>query len=261
MSKTVSTKIAITCLRSGLLDHLDDEQLFRACGISRYELLNPLGRIDARRHFRFLSLLARQTSEFRLPDPPSLHHLFEDYLPLATVCTNAPTLRDALQLFARFRPLIGECDELSLLPHAQGMLLRYRSESDEELVRSTSSSFNFMTLNALVHHYARDAQPNLALTLQQSLTPTQRRRLGELFYCPVVQGEENGYLIANSVLDRPHGGFQRELHGYQLAQAERALFDLHPVKDPREIGCGVRQGSIEIEEDGVSHAGWCASGN
>ena len=231
MSKTVSTKIAFNCLRSGLLDHLNDEQLFlfRACGISRYELLNPLGRIDARRHFRFLSLLARQSSEVRLPEPPGLQHLFEDFLPLATVCTNAPTLREALQLFARFRPLIGECDELSLLPHAQGLLLRYRSESDEESIRCTSSSFNFMTLNALVHHYARDARPNLALTLQQRLAPTLRRRLGELFDCPVAQGGENGYLIAHSVLDRPHAGFQRELQGYQLAQAERALFDLHPV--------------------------------
>lgn len=227
--KTVSTKVALSCLRSGLLDHLDDEQLFRACGISRHEVLNPQGRIDARRHFRFLSLIAQHQQEFRLPEAPSLQHLFEDFLPVASVCTNAPTLREALQHFARLRPLIGECDELSLLPHEQGLLLRYRSESEHESIRSTSSSFHFMSLNALIRHYTADARPNLALTLQHPLKPIQRRRLADLFDCPVDTGTENSYLIANAILDRPHAGFSPVLQRYQLAQAERALFELHPV--------------------------------
>ncbi|MFC3914588.1 helix-turn-helix domain-containing protein [Pseudaeromonas sharmana] len=229
MIKTVSTKIAFNCLRSGLLDHLDDEQLFRACGISRYELLDPNGRIDARRHFRFLTLLMQQQRDLHLPEPPTLQHLFDDFLPLASVCTNAPTLREALQRFARYRPLIGECDELLLQPEARGLRLRYRSDSADQAVAFTSSCFNFMNFNALVQLYAGDMQAGLALNLPQRLAPALRRRLAELFDCPVEQGGENGYLIANAALDRPFAGFSSAVQRYQLAQAERALFSLHPI--------------------------------
>jgi len=81
--KTVSSKIAINCQRSGVLDHLNDEQLFRASGIHRYELLKPMGRIDASRHFRFLQLMMKHQPDIQLPEEPGLQHLFEDFLPLA----------------------------------------------------------------------------------------------------------------------------------------------------------------------------------
>jgi hypothetical protein len=41
---------------------------------------------------------------------PALSGLFADYLPLASLCCNAATLRQALHFFLAYRPLIGECD-------------------------------------------------------------------------------------------------------------------------------------------------------
>ncbi|WP_460884989.1 AraC family transcriptional regulator ligand-binding domain-containing protein [Pseudaeromonas pectinilytica] len=127
-----------------MLDHLDDEQLFRASGIHRYELLNPMGRIDASRHFRFLQLLMKHQPDIQLPEEPGLQHLFEDFLPLACVCSNAPTLREALRLYLLYRPLIGECDVMSMQAHPRGLLLRYQSESRHAQLSAVSSMYNFL---------------------------------------------------------------------------------------------------------------------
>lgn len=229
MIKTVSSKIAINCLRSGVLDHLDDEQLFRASGIHRYELLNPMGRIDASRHFRFLQLMMKHQPDIQLPEEPGLQHLFEDFLPLACVCSNAPTLREALRLYLLYRPLIGECDAMSMQAHPHGLLLRYQSESQHARLSAVSSMYNFLSIHALVRHYVVVQNINLGLMFEQRLTPAELRRLKDIFACPIRQGTENSLLLDGRWLDAPYSGFNRSLQSYQLANAESCLFNLHPV--------------------------------
>jgi len=112
--KTVSNRIALHCLNHWQREGRDPAQLLQEAGIAREELLLPQGRIDAQRHFRLLTRVAPHLDMSHKWSPPSLAGLFADYLPLASLCCNAATLRQALHFFLAYRPLIGECDRIVL---------------------------------------------------------------------------------------------------------------------------------------------------
>lgn len=188
-----------------------------------------MGRIDASRHFRFLQLMTNHQPDIQLPEEPGLQHLFVDFLPLACVCSNGPTRREALCLYLLYRPLIGECDVMSMQAHPRGLLLYYQSESRHARLSAVSSMYNFLFIHTLVRHYVVAQNINLGLIYEQRLTPAELRRLKDIFACPIQQGTENSLLLDGCWLDAPYAGLNSSLQSYQLTNAESCLFNLHPV--------------------------------
>ncbi|MFM7968394.1 helix-turn-helix domain-containing protein [Aeromonas sp. A-5] len=204
--KTVSNRIALHCLNHWQRQGRDPAQLLQGAGIAREELLLPQGRIDAQRHFRLLTQVAPHVDMAHKWSPPSLSGLFADYLPLASLCCNAATLRQALHFFLAYRPLIGECDRILLREEEGQARLSYHSESDHPDVIAMSSLANLGHLYALLQFY----HPGQGrLVLPTPVRPRLWRELGAWLGDRLQRGEAFELRFPAALLDLAHGGLQR----------------------------------------------------
>ena len=226
--KTVSNRIVHHCLARGLGDAVDGTLLLRQTGITLHELENPKGRIDAERHFRFLTLIQGLRTEIILPESTGLRDLFADYLSLACVCSNAVSLREALCLFLRYRPLVGECDQLEARMVDGGIRFTYHSESNDPKIQTHSAIYNFYHLLMLARHYTGHTARGQLLTLGVLLSNREMRHLQLLFGCPVRSATVDSFTLEDGALDTPYTQANPDIQPYFLAQAESELLALKP---------------------------------
>jgi AraC-like DNA-binding protein len=229
--KSVSNRIALHCLARWQAQGRDPASLLLAAGIAREELHIPLGRIDAQRHFRLLAHCAPHADLANHWSPPSLTGLFSDYLPLASLCCNAATLRQALQFFLRYRPLIGECDRITLQEQDGVARLSYYSDSDHPDVIAMSSLVNLCYLYALVQFY----QPGQGqLVLPTPVRPKLWRELAAWLAGQVRLGDGYQLTFPAALLDQPYGGHNAALQPLLLGELTQQMAQLQPPSHYRE---------------------------
>ena len=223
--KTVSNRIAQHCLAQWQIQGRDPAQLLLAAGIAKEELQLPQGRIDAQRHFRLLAHSAPHADLTRGWAPPSLTGLFADFLPLASLCCNAATLRQALHFFLSYRPLIGECDRLCLQEEDGLARLSYQSDSDHPDVIAMSSLANLCHLYALLHFY----HPGQGqLVLPTPVRPKLWRELSTWLGGRLRQGDGYQLCFSAALLDQPYAGHNHALQPLLLGELGNQMSLLQP---------------------------------
>lgn len=234
--KTVSNRIALHCMHHWQRLGRDPDQLLLGAGIAKEELQLPLGRIDAQRHFRLLAQVAPHADLAHNWAPPSLTGLFADYLPLASLCCNAATLRQALHFFLSFRPLIGECDRLSLQEAGDLARLSYHSDSDHPDVIALSSLANLCHLYALLQFY----HPGQGqLVLPTPVRPKLWRELAAWLGGRLQLGDGYQLRFPAALLDLPYGGYNGPLQPLLLATLDTQMKQLRPSLHYRDRVMGL----------------------
>lgn len=229
--KSVSNRIARLRLNHWQVQGRDPAHLLSAAGIAREELHLPQGRIDAERHFRLLAHFAPHADLAHGWAPPSLTRLFADYLPLASLCCNAATLRQALHFFLSYRPLIGECDRITLQEQDGMARLSYYSDSHHPDVIAMSSLTNLCHLCALLQFY----HPGQGqLVLPTPVRPKLWRELAAWLGGGLRQG--NGYQLRfpAALLDFAYAGHNLALQPLLLGELGQQMSQLHPPTRYRE---------------------------
>lgn len=238
--KTVSNRIALHCMHHWQRQGRDPDLLLQGAGIAKEELQLPQGRIDASRHFRLLAQVAPHADLAHNWAPPSLTGLFADYLPLASLCCNAATLRQALHFFLSFRPLIGECDRLALQEAGELARLSYHSDSDHPDVIAMSSLANLCHLYALLQFYHPGEGQ---LVLPTPVRPKLWRELAAWLGGRLQLGDGYQLRFPAALLDLPYAGYNGPLQPLLLEKLDTQMNLLRPslhYKD-RVIGLIRRQ--------------------
>jgi AraC-like DNA-binding protein len=229
--KTVSSRIALHCMHHWQRQGRDPDLLLLGAGIAKEELQLPQGRIDAPRHFRLLAQVAPHADLAHNWAPPSLTGLFADYLPLASLCCNAATLRQALHFFLSFRPLIGECDRL-LLQEEDGLArLSYYSDSDHPDVIAMSSLANLCHLYALLQFYHPGEGQ---LVLPTPVRPRLWRELAAWLGGRLRQGDGYQLRFPAALLDMPYASHNLALQPMLLGELGNQMRLLRPPSHYRE---------------------------
>lgn len=234
--KTVSNRIALHCLDYWQAEGRDPAQLLLGSGIAKEELMLPQGRIDARRHFRLLSIAAPHVNATLSWSPPTLTGLFTDYLPLASLCCNAATLRQALHFFLSYRPLIGECDRIILREEEGEARLSYHSESDHPDVIVLGSLANLCHLYALLQFYHPGSG---TLMLPTPIRPRLRRELSTWLEGRLQQGDTFELRFPALLLDNAHGQYNAPLQPLLLGELDRQMAQLRPSSRYRDKVMGL----------------------
>ncbi|MGY6037139.1 helix-turn-helix domain-containing protein [Aeromonas sp. AE23HZ002T15] len=234
--KTVSNRIALHCLHHWQRQGRDPGQLLQGAGIAREELLLPHGRIDAPRHFRLLAQVAPHMDLARNWAPPSLTGLFSDYLPLASLCCNAASWRQALHFFLSFRPLIGECDRITLQEGDELARLSYHSESDHPDVIAMSSLANLCHLYALLQFYHPGAGQ---LELPTPVRPKLWRELAAWLGGRLRLGDGYRLCFPARLLDEAYEGHNAPLQPLLLGELDTQMQRLRPSPHYREQVIGL----------------------
>lgn len=229
--KSVSNRIALHCLAHWQTQGRDPAQLLLAAGIAREELQFPQGRIDAQRHFRLLAHFAPHADLARGWAPPSLSGLFADYLPLASLCCNGATLRQALHFFLTYRPLIGECDRITLQEADDLARLSYYSDSDHPDVTAMSSLANLCHLYALLQFYHPGEGQ---LVLPTPVRPRLWRELAAWLGGRLRQGDGYQLRFPAALLDLPYAGHNLALQPLLLGELGNQMHLLRPPSHYRE---------------------------
>lgn len=245
--KTVSNRIALHCLSHWQRQGRDPGLLLQGAGIAREELIFPHGRIDASRHFRLLALVAPHMDLARNWTPPSLTGLFTDYLPLASLCCNAASWRQGLHYFMSFRPLIGECDRITLHECDELACISYHSESEHPDVVAMSSLANLCHLYALLQFYHPGAGQ---LVLPTPVRPKLWRELAAWLGGRLRLGDGYRLCFPARLLDLAYQGHNAPLQPLLLSELDTQMQRLRPSSHYKERVLGlIRQQLWQQEAD------------
>lgn len=178
------------------------------------------GRIDGARHRRVVELMvhlgaaARTVSE-RLPT------LFPDFPVLGNLCLNARTLREALESFLTFRPLIGEFDFLCFRETPDYARFDYIPEfAPNDGFQALS---NFQVLASLIRAYDVGQRTTFHVSLMGPALP-RSHELSEFFGTPVEHGAgANRLQFSQALLDVPFIQYNGALAPFLRQEAQQEL--------------------------------------
>ena len=197
--KSVSNHISLSFYNQLQALGIKAKPLFASAGIIYEQLTIPDGRINALRHYKMLELVEPYMGSIeQLPcENPKL--IFDDFIPLTSAFINAPSLREAIHLFFKYRLLIGNCDHFFVQESKQGVIFTYQNDAENRYA-SHSGFLNFLLIESLFRHY----QPTLNLDREVFITAKSSKDLKksrELMQCEVQAGEKNIYRLSSQTLD------------------------------------------------------------
>lgn len=219
-SRTVSNRIAVFAMDAAERAGVSPQLFTTRTGISPQELVDRSGRIDAARHRRVVELMAHVgVSSRAMPDRP--HMLFPDFPVLGNLCLNARTLREALESYQTFRPLIGEFDFLGYRETPEHAHFEYIAEF------APASGFqalsNFQVLASLIRAYDGLEQTVFRVSLMGPAVPGAND-IGEYFGAAVrYSADANRLQFASALLDAPLVHYNATLAPFLRQQAQHEL--------------------------------------
>lgn len=218
--RTVSNRIAVAAMHAAGCAGMSPEIFSARTGIEAQDLIDANGRIEGARHRRLVALMTSIG-----PDIESLLDercaLFPDFPVLGNLCLNARTLREAIDAFITFRPLIGEFDFLFYQETPESVQFEYIAEFSPE--NCFQALANFQVLATLIRAYDV-AQPTV---FRVALTCDEPRRAhvpGDFFgaavrYC----ASANQMQFPAAALDRPFSKYNAVLAPFLLQQTQKEL--------------------------------------
>ncbi|WP_077032876.1 AraC family transcriptional regulator [Pelomonas sp. KK5] len=218
--RTVSNGVARAAMLYAEKAGLSPAQFSARTGIAQADLADPKGRIDGERHRRTVELMASLPLQltYQLADGDAF---FESLPLIGNPCLNAPTLRDALGSFARFRPIAGEFDHL-LASHDAGTI-RFEYIPEFAPSRDFQALFHFVALAVLVRAYDLGRETQFEVELTGDETPN-RRHLAELFGTrPRFGCAANRMLFAAPHLDARASFYNSRIASAILQQSQQEL--------------------------------------
>ncbi|MGF6770811.1 AraC-like DNA-binding protein [Paraburkholderia sp. GAS199] len=218
--RTVSNRIAAFAFdaaeRAGVSPHVFSART----GINASELRERDGRIDGVRHRRVVELMA-QVGPVARADPNEAHTLFPDFPVLGNLCLNGRTLREALESFHTFRPLIGEFDFLCFRETPEHAQYEYIAEFAPG--NGFQALANFQVLASLVRAYDVTRRTVFHVSLVGSALPRPHDP-GEFFGAPVrYDADANRLQFSAALLDVPFIQHNTALAPFLHQQAEHEL--------------------------------------
>lgn len=189
-----------------------------AAGIHYEELTTEHGRIDAFRHNKLLELAMPYLGE--IPDLPKVDFgmLFNDFMPFASACGNAPSLREALNIFFKYRCIIGECDSFYQEEIFDQIIFTYKNDTINEFTAGCGF-FNFLMLNALINHYQPNKNLNKKMVVITNITK-KRLELMESLNCSIKKGNENTFSMTSKTLDEKNENYNPTIQQFFLDKLE-----------------------------------------
>ena len=215
--RTVSNRVAVLAMeaagRAGM-----SPQLFAArTGISEQELIDRNGRIEGARHRRVVELM--ETIARMAPDKPRM--LFPEFPVLGNLCLNARTLRQALESFHTYRPLICDFDFLFYRETPDYAQFEYIAEF------APNNAFQalaiFQVLANLIRAYDVAERTAFHVTLMRPALP-RPHDLDEFFGAQVrYDADANRLRFASTLLDVPFIKYNNALAPFLHQQAQHEL--------------------------------------
>jgi AraC-like DNA-binding protein len=218
--RTVSNRIALFAL--GAAERVGmSPQLFTAhTGVSTQELSDRNGRIDGARHRRIVELMAHVgTSACLAPDRAYL--LFPDFPVLGNLCLNARTLREALESFHTFRPLIGEFDFLCYQETPEHAQFEYIAEFAPN--NGLQALANFQVLASVIRAYDVASRTAFHVSLMGPALP--KAHDPSAFFGTQVRyhADANRLQFPRALLDVPFNQYNSALAPFLREQAQHEL--------------------------------------
>jgi AraC-like DNA-binding protein len=219
-SRTVSNRIAVFAMDAAERAGVSPQLFTTRTGISAQELTDRDGRIDAARHRRVIELMAYVGAASRvMPDRP--HMLFPDFPVLGNLCLNARTLREALESYQTFRPLIGEFDFLGYRETPEHAQFEYIAEFAPG--NGFQALSNFQVLTSLIRAYDALEQTVFHVSLVGPALPGSND-IGEFFGTAVrYHADANRLQFASALLDVPLVHYNATLAPFLRQQAQHEL--------------------------------------
>ncbi len=113
MNRSVSNIIMRNVLNRLKNDGINPKPIIDYCGISDYEIEKLNGRIPESKHYRFM-LKANQYIEpiNEIFLEKVIERSFRNFPDFISICLNEETAENALDIFMRYRVIIGNCDNI-----------------------------------------------------------------------------------------------------------------------------------------------------
>jgi AraC-like DNA-binding protein len=218
--RTVSNRIAAFAMEAAGQAGLSPELFAARTGIHAHELIDRSGRIEGARHQRVVELMTHLgTAAQNVPDRPPT--LFPDFPVLGSLCLNARTLREALESFLTFRPLIGEFDFLCLRETPDSVRFEYIAEFAPD--NGFQALSNFQVLASLIRAYDVGQRTVFHVSLMGPAMP-KSHELGEFFGGQVEHGADaNRLQFACALLDVPFVQHNGSLAPFLRQQAQHEM--------------------------------------
>ena len=200
MLKVVSCKITrIQCnkLKKTGFSH---EDIFRLTGINYSDLENENGYIDQLKQNKLTKLLIENGLQ-----EPQLHEsnngfITDQFYEMAYVF-NGATIRDCLIRFIAYRPIIGSCDDVFLIPRQGGLSIRYFSDSDYQN-QDLRALANFMIITKILRALGPDFTHGVKISLALAKL-THLSEYSEFFATGInLNSSSNEMYIPDLLLDK-----------------------------------------------------------
>jgi AraC-like DNA-binding protein len=218
--RTVSNRIACSALQVAQSAGMSPDLFSARTGIAAQDLAAVDGRIDGARHRRLVELMVSvgPAIEQLLDDRCGL---FPDFPVLGNLCLNARTLREAINAFIAFRPIIGEFDFLFYKETPDSVQFEYLAEFAPDSCLQALA--NFRVLAALIRAY--DVGHRTVFRVALSGNGSARAHAFDEFFGEPVQyrGSANRMQFGSAVLDRPFTQYNAVLAPFLLQQTQQEM--------------------------------------
>ena len=178
---------------------------FHAAGIHYEELTPKGGRIDAVRHFKLLDLIMPHMQDLEGIPSPNFDLFFNHQPSLAAACGNAENLQDALNLFFKYRNLVGDCDSFTQTAQpGKDVNFIFQNERKHDL-STMAATFNFFMVDSVIQYFQGDEYFDKKISLTGKLG-NHSKIVSDAFDCPIIQGKHNILSMPSTILtlQNPH---------------------------------------------------------
>ncbi len=229
------------------------DEITHSTGIYPEEIADESRRVEATKHYKLLMLLKEsgntldwfvENSDFKielfLNRKNVIETLVKDCPNLVLLCLNAPNLVQAMELYIKYRGLVGNVDKLSLQSNDDSLSFMFFHEYPEHTYQFVPM-INFIFLIAIAEHYldADDIRQVRYTVKTKSEKLNSMAIVYEHWGCDVEwEQDTDSIVIENCKLDRPFPHFNPYIHNILLEKVEedfQAIFSVtsisHLVED------------------------------
>lgn len=246
-TKTVSSRLVGRMIENLINLGLTWHQITHSTGIYPEEIADESRRIDVNKHYKLLTLLKEsgntldwfvENSDFKielfLNRKNVVETLVKDCPSLVLLCLNAPNLKQAMELYIKYRGLVGNVDKLSFQTTDETLSFMFFHEYPEHTYQFVPM-INFIFLISIAEHYldADDARRVRYTVKTKSEKLNSISLIYEHWGCNVEWEQDiDSIVIENCKLDKPFPHFNPYIHNILLEKVDveyQSIFEVTSI--------------------------------